>query len=85
MTSRVTVLLPFVPVIETTGIRRSASRIQDGGVARASAIFADQRASIRSCEPGEPRPAHGRDVALDEGERRLGDRVGPLRAASTGT
>jgi hypothetical protein len=49
--SRVTVLLPFVPVIETTGIRRSASRIQAGGVVRASPIRALQRASWRSCDP----------------------------------
>ncbi len=45
--SRVTVLLPFVPVIETTGIFRSASRIQAGGVVRASAIVASQRAIAR--------------------------------------
>jgi hypothetical protein len=36
--SRVTVLLPFVPEIDTIGMRRSASRIQDGGVARALSI-----------------------------------------------
>ena len=80
MISRVTVLLPFVPVIETTGIRRSASRIHAGGVVRASAIRAAQRASSRSCAAGQPRPPDGRDVALGEGERRLGDRAGPLRA-----
>ena len=46
--SRVTVLLPFVPVIETTGTRRSASRIQAGGVARASAMGASARATDRA-------------------------------------
>ncbi len=35
---RVTVDLPLVPVMDTIGIDRSASRIHDGGVARAAAI-----------------------------------------------
>ncbi len=37
---RVTVLLPLVPEIETIGIRRSASRIHDGGAVPAAAIAA---------------------------------------------
>ncbi len=49
--SRVTVLLPFVPEIDTIGTRRSASRIHDGGVVPASAIRSVQRASSRSCAP----------------------------------
>jgi hypothetical protein len=49
--SRVTVLLPFVPLIETIGTRRSSSRIQAGGVALAAAIRAVQRASRRSWCP----------------------------------
>ena len=56
--SRVTVLLPFVPEIETTGIRRSASRIQVGGVVRASAIRSVQRAS----EPLLARRSAGRSA-----------------------
>ena len=49
--SRVTVLLPFVPEIDTTGIRRSASRTQVGGVVRAAAIRSVQRATRRSWVP----------------------------------
>ena len=63
---RVTVLLPFVPVIETTGIFRSASRIQAGGVVRASAIVADQRATARvlgTGQPRAPRRRHSRSVS----------------------
>ena len=48
--SRVTVLLPLVPLIEMIGIRRSASRIHAGGVARASAIVASQRAIARDVD-----------------------------------
>ena len=48
---RVTVLLPFVPLIETIGTRRSASRIQPGGVALASSIRARQRSRRRSWVP----------------------------------
>ena len=48
---RVTVLLPFVPVIEIAVIRRSASRTQAGGVVRAAAIRSIQRATIRSWLP----------------------------------
>ena len=51
MISRVTVLLPFVPLIETIGIRRSASRIQPGGIALAASIRARQRSSSRACVP----------------------------------
>ncbi|MEX2228133.1 MAG: PHP domain-containing protein [Dehalococcoidia bacterium] len=35
---RVTVLFPFVPLIETIGIRRSTSRTQEGGVAPAEVV-----------------------------------------------
>ena len=46
--SRVTVDLPLVPVIETTGMRRSSSRIQAGGAAEAAAIRSVQRATNRA-------------------------------------
>ena len=49
VTSRVTVLLPFVPLIETTGIRRSVSRIHSGGVVRAAlgpVVGADRVAGV---------------------------------------
>ena len=42
---RVTVDLPLVPVIETTGMRLASSRIHDGGVAEAAAIRSVQRAT----------------------------------------
>ena len=42
---RVTVDLPLVPVIETTGIRLASSRIQAGGATAAAAILSDQRAT----------------------------------------
>ncbi len=51
MISRVTVDLPLVPVIEIAGIRRSSSRIHDGGVARAPAIRSCQRSTIRGWVP----------------------------------
>ena len=51
MISRVTVLLPFVPLIDTIGIRRSSSRSHGGGVVRASAIRVDHRATARSWWP----------------------------------
>ena len=46
-----TVLLPFVPLIDTIGIRRSSSRSHGGGVVRASAIREDHRATARSWWP----------------------------------
>ena len=46
--SRVTVDLPLVPVMDTTGMRRSASRIHDGGAAPAAAIRASQPSTRRS-------------------------------------
>jgi hypothetical protein len=49
--SRVTVDLPLVPVMDTTGIVRSASRIHAGGVARASVIRASQPATQRAWVP----------------------------------
>ncbi len=51
MISRVTVLLPLVPEIDTIGIRRSTSRIQVGGVARDSTSRPRQRATRRSWPP----------------------------------
>ncbi len=57
--SRVTVLLPFVPEIETSGIVRRSSRIHSGGVVRASAIRSVQRASSRSCAPVRRAPRAG--------------------------
>ena len=80
MISRVTVLLPFVPVIETTGIRRSASRIHVGGVERASAIRGVHRASRRSWAPVSRARTDGRHVAFGQGEAASAMRVGPFRA-----
>ena len=51
VTSLVTVLLPFVPVIDTTGSRRSAFRIHAGGVVREALIRSVQRSSRRSWAP----------------------------------
>src|SRR6478735_7533524 len=51
---RVTVLLPLVPVIDTTGSFRSLSRSHAGGVVPASSMRDVQRVSIRCCAP--PRP-----------------------------
>jgi hypothetical protein len=48
VTSRETVDLPFVPEIEIAGTRRSALRIQGGGVVRAASMRSTQRVSIRS-------------------------------------
>ena len=80
MISRVTVLLPFVPEIDTTGTRRSASRIHAGGVVRASAIRSVQRVEqplLGAGQLGGPRRRH---VALGQGERGLGEDLRPLRA-----
>ncbi len=63
VTSRVTVLLPFVPLIDTIGIRRSASRIQDGGVTRASPIRTAQRSRWRACDPVSRAPRAGEAFA----------------------
>ena len=71
MISRVTVLLPFVPEIDTIGMRRSASRIHSGGVARAAAIRSVQRASSALLGAGQLGRPRRRDVALGEGEGRL--------------
>ena len=49
--SRVTVLLPFVPLIDTIGIVRSTSRIHGGGVVLASSIRLRQRSSERAWLP----------------------------------
>ena len=54
--SRVTVVLPFVPVIETIGIRRSASRIHAGGVVRG----AGDRARPAGEQPRPGRRSGGR-------------------------
>ena len=72
--SRVTVLLPFVPEIDTIGIVRSASRIHDGGVVPASAIRAVQRASSRSWAPVRWARRGRRDVPLRQGQGGLGER-----------
>jgi len=63
--SRVTVLFPFVPLMLTIGIRRSASRIHVGGAGDAAAIAASCRASSRDCAP----------VSV---ARRAGDRCWPM-------
>ena len=80
MISRVTVLLPLVPEIETIGMRRSASRIQVGGVARAAAMRSVQRASEALLGAGQVGGPRRRDVALGQGERGLGQGQRPLRA-----
>ncbi len=49
--SRVTVDLPLVPVMLTTGWRRSSSRIQDGGTVDAAAIRSCHPATRRACVP----------------------------------
>ncbi len=49
--SRVTVDLPFVPEIDTTGMRRSASRIQVGGEVRAASMRSVQRVTSRCWAP----------------------------------
>jgi hypothetical protein len=46
--SRVVVDLPFVPLTETIGIRRSASRIHAGGTSSPSAILAFHRSNARA-------------------------------------
>lgn len=51
VTSLLVVLFPFVPLIDTIGIRRSASRSQLGGEPRAPAIRSFQRARIRVWPP----------------------------------
>ena len=53
--SRVTVLLPLVPEIETTGIARSTSRIQVGGEVPAASIRSDQRIEEALLATGEVR------------------------------
>ena len=85
MISRVTVLLPFVPEIETIGTRRSASRIQAGGVVRASAIRSVQRVEQALLGAGELGGPRRRDVALGQRQRGLGDRPAPAPRRATGT
>ena len=46
---RVVVVLPFVPLIETIGSRRSASRIQAGPGPVASPTRASARSTWRAC------------------------------------
>ena len=80
---RVVVLLPFVPLIEMIGIRRSASRIQAGGVAVAvldPGRPASEQAGLAAGQAGGP---GRRDVALDQAEGGLRDRPGPAGRAST--
>ena len=57
--SRVTVLLPLVPEIDTIGIRRSASRSHVGGVVRAACDRA--RSSARAAAPGRRSAGRVRD------------------------
>ena len=73
--SRVTVLLPFVPEIEMTGTRRSASRTQVGGAVPSlgdACRPAGQQALLAAGQLCGPRRRH---VAL--GERHRGLRDGP--------
>ena len=81
MISRVTVDLPLVPEIETTGTRRSASRIQAGGEVRAAAMRSVQRVEQPLLGTGQLRGPRRRDVALGEGDGRLGQDPGALLAA----
>ena len=60
-------------------MRRSASRIHAGGVVRASAIRAAQRAELALLGACQSRPARRRDVAVGERERGLGDGSRSLR------
>ena len=78
--SRVTVLLPFVPLIDTIGIVRSTSRIHGGGVVLASPIRCRQRSSERACAAGQLRRPDRRHVALGERDRGVGDRPRALGA-----
>ena len=80
---RVTVLLPLVPEMETIGIRRSASRIQVGGVARASSRRAVQRASSRRLAAGQACRPRRRDVPRRPGRRRPRPGSAPARLPST--
>ncbi len=80
MISRVTVLLPLVPEIDTIGTRRSASRTHSGGVARAASMRSVQRASSALLGAGQLGRPRRRDVALGEGEGRLADGLRTLGA-----
>ena len=70
--SRVTVLLPLVPEIETTGTRRSASRIHDGGVVRASRDPLAPALEQPGLRAGEVRVPRRRDVLVRQREGGLG-------------
>ena len=80
MISRVTVDLPLVPEIDTTGTRRSASRIHDGGEVLGLGDPlrpARDGALLGAGQAGGPRRRH---VALGEGHGRLGQQPRPLLA-----
>ena len=81
--SRVTVDLPLVPVIDTTGIRRSASRTQPGGVAPASAMRASQPATWRAWVPGQPHAPGRRHGPAGEVDGGLARSAGSARRRST--
>ena len=77
--SRVTVLLPLVPLIDTIGIRRSASRIHDGGVVLAASIRADHRSTSRVWEP--VRRAVGAGETLRSVRARAASTIARVRSA----
>ena len=85
MISRVTVVLPFVPEIETAGTRRSASRIQDGGVVRASGDALRPASQEPFLGAGQSRGPRRRHVAIGQGDGGLGDQRGLAPLRSTGT
>jgi hypothetical protein len=74
--SRVTVLFPFVPEIDTIGVDRRVAQ-PFGGVFRAASIRSVQRATSRSCAPSAAL-GDRRYVALREGQRRLGQGLRPF-------
>ena len=82
--SRVTVLLPFVPEIETTGIASVGVADPGGRRAPGGAIRSDQRARRRSWRAGEVRGPRRRHVPLDQGQRGIGERRGRVPRRATG-
>ena len=80
---RVVVVLPFVPLIETIGSRRSASRIQARPWAGCLADPRERPLDLADLPRrqliGRPR----RNIPLDEGERHLRDRRRPVAERPT--
>ena len=77
---RVVVVLPFVPLIETIGSRRSASRIQVGPAPSAAVDPRLERCrGAAACRGVRSRRARRRDLALDE--RRARPRRSPRPVA----